>query len=454
MNRRTYGLGSVFRYRGRWRGLLSVGRIDGRRRRLCFDAATRGEVEQRLVAARAAHQRGSLTCRVPPTLAQFARSWVEQINVRPNTRANYRQKLEGHLVAELGGARLDKLTPARLDEFFRAELRPRAPHPYLAVRSVRHPLSAQSVAHQRTVLHAVLAQAVREGYLTTNPVDLTRPIPVAQYEATFLSRAEANAFLGAAAGTRLEALYWVTLSLGLRQGEVLALRWRDIDLDSRTLSVRATLQRQAGMGLVFSDPKTKRSRRTLPLPELTVRALRAHRVRQNEERLAAGAAWQDHDLVFTTREGRPLSATYVVQGTFRPILRCRTRPASSAAEELGRLAPASTLRGGGAMHGRARRSATKCTCERGWQLESLPFCCDNLIEGDDRHGRNQCTNHHSEEGRGRSQDVERIIGRRASCAQGDPPGAEGGQGRRGRGRGAREDRRDARKGPQNGQAAP
>lgn len=318
MHRRPYGSGSVFSYRRGWRGLLSVGRIDGRRRRLCFDGATPSEVEQRLAAARAAHLSGSLACRAAPTLSQFANAWLDQIVVRPSTRVNYRQKLERHLVAELGGVRIDKLTPPRLDEFFRAELRARGPHLHQSA-SVRHPLSAQSVAHLRTVLNTVLAQAVREGYLVANPISRTRPIRVDRYDATFLSRAQARAFLAAAVGERLEALYWVTLSLGLRQGEALALHWGDIDLEGRRLSVRATLQRLPGKGLVFADPKTKKSRRTLPLPELTACALRAHRARQNQERLAAGEAWQDHDLVFATREGRPLSATHVILGSFRPI---------------------------------------------------------------------------------------------------------------------------------------
>ena len=255
---------------------------------------------------------------VPPTLAQFAGAWLDQIMVRPSTRENYRQKLECHLAAELGGVRIDRLTPARLDEFFRVELRSRGPH-LRPSALVRHPLSAQSVLHLRTVLHSVLAEALRQGYLLTNPVAQTRPIRVERYEASFLSSAQARQFLCAAGGERLEALYWVTLSLGLRQGEALALRWSDLDLDARRLSVRATLQRRRGKGLVFSDPKTKKSRRTLPLPELTLRALRAHRTRQNHERLLAGALWEDRDLVFATRHGRPLSATHVMRTSFRSI---------------------------------------------------------------------------------------------------------------------------------------
>jgi integrase len=106
---------------------------------------------------------------------------------------------------------------------------------------------------------------------------------------------------------------------GLRQGEALGLKWADIDLAGRTLTVRATLQRQVGKGLVLCEPKTKRSRRTIALPEMAARSLRAQRARQNAERLRAGELWIDHDLVFTTLQGRPLSASHVVQSSFRTI---------------------------------------------------------------------------------------------------------------------------------------
>jgi integrase len=103
---------------------------------------------------------------------------------------------------------------------------------------------------------------------------------VPEYEPRYLTIPEARRFLEAASTDRLSALYSTALALGLRQGEALGLRWQDVDLDARTLHVDHTLQRVRGAGLQLLEPKTKRSRRTLTLPDAVVRALRAHRARQ------------------------------------------------------------------------------------------------------------------------------------------------------------------------------
>ena len=122
-------------------------------------------------------------------------------------------------------------------------------------------------------------------------------------------------------GDRLEAVFQVGLALGLRQGEALGLTWTDIDLDAGTLSVRQTLQRVRGEW-TFSEPKTTKSRRTIPLPEPVALALREHRGRQLEERLRAGPAWEGEtwgDLVFPDELGRPLSGFHVLR-RFRSLL--------------------------------------------------------------------------------------------------------------------------------------
>jgi integrase len=105
---------------------------------------------------------------------------------------------------------------------------------------------------------------------------------------------------------RMEARWIVGLALGLRQGEVLGLWWDDVDLDAGTVRVRRALQRRRMAGLVFIEPKTARSRRTVSLPHPLVFALRAHRTRQLEERLAAGSMWKGSDCVFTTECGAPI----------------------------------------------------------------------------------------------------------------------------------------------------
>jgi integrase len=139
------------------------------------------------------------------------------------------------------------------------------------------------------------------------------------FEPYVLSAQQASAFLTAADKDRLAALYRVAVPLGIRQGEALGLRWEDVDLDERTLRIRRSLKRIKGEGLVNSDTKTRRSKRDLPLPEVAVRALRAHKSEQARERLAAGSNWIDKGLVFTTMKGKPISATHLVNGSFHRI---------------------------------------------------------------------------------------------------------------------------------------
>ena len=125
------------------------------------------------------------------------------------------------------------------------------------------------------------------------------------YVGTGLSLAQARRLLAAVAGDRLRAVYVLALSTGLRRGELLGLRWADVDLDGAELHVRQAMQRVAGE-LRVAAPKTRHSRRTIPLPALALDALREHRARQAAERLAAGPAWQDSGLVFTTAHGTPM----------------------------------------------------------------------------------------------------------------------------------------------------
>ncbi len=138
-----------------------------------------------------------------------------------------------------------------------------------------------------------------------NVARLTVPPRGEKHEIELFTVDESRRLLEAVKGDRLEALYSVAVSIGLRQGEAFALRWRDIDLDAGELRVRHTLQRVDKIP-VLAEPKTQKSRRTIPLPASIVSALKSHRIAQLEERLFAGDRWQDWDLVFCTTIGTPL----------------------------------------------------------------------------------------------------------------------------------------------------
>jgi integrase len=145
------------------------------------------------------------------------------------------------------------------------------------------------------------------------------PPRVIRKEIPCLSREEARAFLRACEGDRMEALYILAISTGMRQGELLALRWANVDLDHGTAQIRGSLQRTKD-GLQISEPKTSRSRRQVALNRSSVEALRRHLIRQNAERLYQGAKWLDSDLVFANQVGRGIEATNLVRKSFKPLL--------------------------------------------------------------------------------------------------------------------------------------
>lgn len=167
-------------------------------------------------------------------------------------------------------------------------------------------LSARTVQYIHATLRRALGQALKWDLVARNVATLVDPPRVVRPEVQPLTPEAAKALLEAARGDRLSALYTVALALGLRQGELLGLRWADVDLDNGFLHVRRALQRIDGK-LQLVEPKTAKSRRTIAMPAFVVAALREHRLRQGLERMFVGEGWQDaFGLVFTTAIGTPL----------------------------------------------------------------------------------------------------------------------------------------------------
>jgi integrase len=187
-------------------------------------------------------------------------------------------------------------------------------------------LSSSTVHHIRAQLHRALGAAVRLGLVARNVCDVIDPPRMHHHEMATLSPEQARALLVAAANDRFEALYVLALSTGMRQGELLALKWRDVDLEGARLHVRTTRQYTAE-GYQFTEPKTAHSRRLIALPETAVAALRQHRSRQAEERQRLGPAWEDRDLVFPNSIGRPMDGKHLLRREFRPLLKRGGLPA-------------------------------------------------------------------------------------------------------------------------------
>jgi integrase len=189
----------------------------------------------------------------------------------------YVSDIDQHIVPAVGCYRLDKLRPAHLVALYYAK--------------AAEGLSGTSLRHMHAVIRRALNVAVRWQLIAMNLATLVDAPKAAQHEITPLTATEARRLIQVAEGDRMQARWLVGLALGLRQGEALGLRWEDVDLDARLLRVRRALQRRRGGGLVLTEPKTQRSKRTIPLAEQLAAALEDHRKRQAKEQAAAGSAF-------------------------------------------------------------------------------------------------------------------------------------------------------------------
>ncbi|HVM28217.1 MAG TPA: site-specific integrase [Mycobacteriales bacterium] len=308
--RRAAGEGSVHkRKQGGWQGSIDVAIVDGRRRRKTVYGATQREVLDKLAAIRRTLDAGlPVGTSRPMTLGDYLEAWLRDTLptvVRPSTVASYSSLTRQHIIPGLGHHRLDKLTAVHIRAFLKDKSAQTSPR-------TKRPLSSRTIQYLHAVLRLALEQARRDDLVARNVAGLVAGPKVQRTEIQPLTPAEAAQLFAAAAQVRLSPLWLLVTALGLRRGEALALRWDDVDLDRGHLQVRATLQRVEG-ALVRADmPKTKSSRRALPLPEVVVEALRAHRAAQVQERLAS-RAWADQTLVFTTSIGTPLEPRNVLR---------------------------------------------------------------------------------------------------------------------------------------------
>lgn len=291
MSKRDDGAGYVVQLPdGSWRGSIRL----GNGKRVYRRGKTKKVVLAKLKTAREQAEAGVLSTSAP-TVAEWLDHWLAHIapkRVRPRTLESYSDLVRVHITPALGRHRIDKLRPEHIETAWASIDR----SPATILRCHRVLARALVVASQRNMI----------GIPPTARMDA----PTAQsVEQTPLTGAEARAVLAAAAGERLSARWTVALALGLRQGEALGLRWDDVDLERGTLAVRHKLERVRGVGLVLSEPKTRRSVRVVRLPAQLVAALREHQQRQRHERIAAGPLWHRGDfdgLVFATELGMPI----------------------------------------------------------------------------------------------------------------------------------------------------
>ncbi len=248
------------------------------------------------------------------TLNRFLDKWLATAarhRVRERTYRDYESLLTRYVRPLLGQRRLAQIRPLEIQDLY--------------TRLQEQRLSARTIRYAHAVLSGALKQAVKWRQLSQNPaafVDLPRQT---HHEARALSPEETERFQTAAQEDPFALVFTVALATGMRPGEYLALQWKDVDLKAGTVVVQRSLVRQKDRW-TFAEPKTTRSRRTIPLPPTLTRALSEHRRRQAEQRLAAGPAYDNNDLVFAAANGQPFDENNLVRRHFKPILRAASLP--------------------------------------------------------------------------------------------------------------------------------
>jgi integrase len=278
---------------------VNLGYVDGKRRRKDIYGKTRREVAEKLKVVLRDQQQGSPVMTERQTLAQYLERWLSasvKPSVKVRTYEGYESIVRVRVIPRLGRRQLAKVTALDLQQLY-SDLQAAG-------------LAARSVHHTHRVLHRAFVQAVHWDLILRNPCNgVTPPRPI-RSEMHVLDREQVSALLAATTDPQCRTLYTIAVTTGMRAGELYGLAWGDVDLAAGRLSIRRALQRQPGNGLVFVTPKTARSRRTIILSPWAVSALREHRTRQLEQRLAAGPFWQDEDLVFCGATGGPLDPSW------------------------------------------------------------------------------------------------------------------------------------------------
>jgi integrase len=299
---------------GRYMARYTVQTPDGRKRMTIYGRKHK-EVERKLAEAMGDAAKGIVFDSDNVKLGKWLDSWLDNLlkplvdadKMARSTYLRYEGIANNHLKPALGHRKLKDLTRAEVRRLYTEKGKT---------------LSSRSVDYIHATLQMALSQAVRDDLISRNVASGERPRNSRQRsseDAKALSPAQVKALLMGAKGQRNEALYIVAVHTGLRQGELLGLKWTDVDLEKGTLSVRRSLK-ITDNGLDFGPPKNKTSRRSVPLNKTAVAALKAHRARQNAEILAA-PEWRDTGLVFPNRVGKPINPSNLYHREYKPLLK-------------------------------------------------------------------------------------------------------------------------------------
>ncbi len=274
----------------------------------------REEVADKLARALAERADGIVYDDENLTVGEYLDSWLKgsvRGSVRQSTFDRYEIAVRVHIKPALGRLKLKKLASAHVAGFYQDRL--------------AAGFAPASVNKLHVTLRKALDQAVKWHMVPLNVAEAVKAPRPAPPEMRTLSVAETRKLLEAARGDKLEALYMLAVHTGMRQGELLALKWQDVDLENAKLSVRRTITMSGGR-ILLGELKTKKSRRTICLTDAAVRTLREHLARQMEEIGRLGDLYEDNGLVFTSGVGTVINPSNLRRRSFAALLQRANLP--------------------------------------------------------------------------------------------------------------------------------
>jgi integrase len=319
--------------KGSWELKFDLGRDPLTGKRITKYATFRGtkrKAQEELTRLLAQRNEGSYVDPTKMTVAEYLHHWITSDidrRVAARTAARHRGIVEKNIIPRLGHVPMRKLTAVHI-EAFEAELQregwvkrrrlPASPGRSDPKQTEKWGLSAQTVQHVHRTLSQALTHAVQPGVLFKNPARQVKPPTPERREIKILSKEEIGVLLNAAKESPLYLPVLVAISTGLRRGELLGLRWSDLDLTAGTLTINQSLERVAGK-VAFKAPKTKTSRRTITLPAGAIEALQKYQRARLEGRMKLGLGRDPRALVFARTDGAPLDADSVTKAFGRLV---------------------------------------------------------------------------------------------------------------------------------------
>lgn len=305
---RGHNEGTIFKRKsdGRWVAMLYLGRENGKVKRKVYYGASRKEAEGKMSDGRESLKKGIAPVIGKYSLGAFLQKWLDDCvkpAVKYSTWVSYDQQIRRHIGPALGSIDLSKLTPQHVQQYLNSKALPVK----RAGKDDLPGLGPKTIKYHCTILVQALKRAEKWGMVPRNVAMLVDAPRVPKHEVEPLTVSEASVLMVRCDSEAYGTMFKVALSLGLRKGEVVGLRWQDVDFDNATLSVRYQITglRQGGK-LIQTELKTKKSRRLLRLPAVLAAALKAQRTAQLELRMKAGDKWIDNGLVFTNSLGGPV----------------------------------------------------------------------------------------------------------------------------------------------------